>query len=155
MLGRGKNPPAQAVEKPERNDANMPKPIPFAPVEKRYGEEYGRAMQYVADLQTKLTMNQEENAQLRSRLDLVEGANDRLHDENERIIKAAEKRERDLMTRCNVMFSENVNVHTKLEIVAHILVELIAKKERPSLADTMREVEQAFAAALEQPPPKS
>jgi argininosuccinate lyase len=153
MLGRSKNPPAQAVEKPARNDVNMPKPIPFAPVEKRYGEEYGRAMQYAADMQAKIQMLQDENAQLRSRLELVEGANDRLHDENERIIKASERREQELSARYETLATKNVNIRTKFEIVANILVEVM-KEERPSFADTMREVEQAFAAALEPPAPK-
>jgi hypothetical protein len=148
LMGRRSNnnsPPAKMPAMP------VEPAVPFAPIERRHGEEYARAAQYVADLQSKLDLVQTDNSNLQARLQLLEGANERLHEENERIIKQAKVREDDLVARYDSMLARNVNVHTKIEIVARILVELIEKDSVPDREGTMKEVEKAFASLLEQP----
>lgn len=118
--------------------------IPFAPLERRQGEEYARASQFVADLQGEVSYLKTENAALTSELTVTQGTIDRLRREIDELRASSQDRERGLIKDCQDLQQLYVAVMTKLEIVGAIIVEVINSRKPLSHEASLAAVEEAL-----------
>lgn len=109
--------------------------IPFAPLAKRQGEAYAQARQYVEDLQQEVELLKTKNEELTSRLSLLEGANERLHEENERILKQAQQRHDQTQDAVYGVHRQNAALLALINSCASILIEGV-KQSKTQQANT-------------------